>query len=129
MKGMYVTFGLIAFCSFGLVACVAGRKHLQYGETGVITAKDSVYGTTDRESYEEFTRALQTDDKVAQVQLMVHGRLVELTPGTKLKVVGSYDYQGTHAYKAEMSEKFGEGLDETFKVSLFVNAHYVDAVK
>jgi len=70
-----------------------------------------------------------TDDKVAQVQLMVHGRLVELKPGTKLKVVGSYDYEGTHAYKAEMSEKFGEEPGESFKVLLFVNAHYVDAVK
>jgi|SRR5262245_8432349 len=129
MKGMYVTFGLIAFCSLGLVACVAGRKHLQYGETGIIKAKDSVFGTSDRQSYEEFTRALQTNDKPAQVQLLVHGRLVELKPGTKLKVVGTYDYEGTHAYKAEMSERFGEDPDESFKFSVFVNAHYVDAVK
>ena len=129
MKGMYVTFGLIAFCSLGLVACLASRKHLQYGETGVITTKDSVYGTTDRESYEQLTKALLTDDKVTQVQLMVHGRLVELKPGTKLKVVGSYDFEGSHAYKAEMSETFGEEMGESFKFSLFVNAHYVDAVK
>jgi len=126
---MYVTFGLIAFCSLGSVGCLASRKHLSFGETGVITAKDSVFGTTDRESYEELTKALQTDDKPAQAQLLVHGKLVELRPGTKLKVVASYDYMGTHAYKAQMTEDIGEGPDETLRFSVFVNAHYVDAVK
>jgi hypothetical protein len=129
MKGMYVTFGLIAFCSLGLIACLAGKKHLAFGETGTVVTKDSVYGTTDRESYEEWTKALQTDDKVTQVQLMVHGKLVELKPGTKIKVVASYDYMGTHAYKAEMTQRFGEGEDESWTMALFVNAHYVDAVK
>ena len=128
MKGMYVTFGLIAFC-LGLVACLSGRKHLAYGDTGVIVAKDTVYGTTDREGYEELTKSQQTDDKVALVQLMVHGKLVKMEPGTKFKVVGAYDYMGTHAYKAEMTEKSGDGADESWKMQCFVNAHYVDAVK
>jgi hypothetical protein len=126
---MYATFGFIAFCSLGLVACLSARKHLRVGETGVIGGKDTVLGTTDRESYESLTKALQTDDKVAQVQLMVHGQLVRLSPGTKLKVVATYEYMGTNAYKAEMTEKFGEDPDESWTRSVFVNAYYVDAVK
>ena len=130
MKGMYVTFGLIAFCSLGLTACMAGKKHLRLGDTGVIAAKDPIFGTTDRESYESYTKALQTDDKVVQVNLLVHGQLVELRPGTRLKVVGSYDFMGTHAYKAEMTEHLvGDGPDDGWKVSVFVNAHYVDELK
>lgn len=149
MKGMFITIGLIAFCSLSGVACFSGRKHLSLGETGVIKTKDPVFGTRDRESYERYTKALQTADKVEQVQLLVRGDLVKLVPGTKLKVIGTYDYMGTHAYKAEMTESIGESLgqardvrydegdddggderfDSTFKMSFFVNAYYVDAVK
>jgi len=129
MKGRYVTLGVIGLCSLGLVACLSGRKRLSLGDTGVVVGKGPVLGTMDRESYESFTKALQTDDKVAQVQLMVHGQLVELRPGTKLKIVGSYDYMGTHAYKAEMTERFGADPDESWTTSVFVNAHYIDAVK
>jgi hypothetical protein len=153
MKGMFIAFGLVAFCSLSGVACFSGGKHLSFGETGVIKTKDPVFGTRDRESYERYTKALQTADKVEQVQLLVRGDLVKLVPGTKLKVVGTYDYMGTHAYKAEMIESFGEspgqghpeghdeGHDEggddggddrfesSFKMSFFVNAYYVDAVK
>jgi hypothetical protein len=126
---MYATFGFIAFCSLGLVACLSSKKHLQVGDTGVIVAKDTVLGTTDRECYETFSKALQTDDKVVQVQMMVKGCLVKLSPGTKLKIVGTYEYEGTNAYKAEMTEKFGEDPDQTFTSTVFVNAFYVDAVK
>jgi len=149
MKGMFIAFGLIAFCSLSGVACFSGGKHLSFGETGVIKTKDPVFGTRDRESYERYTKALQTADKVEQVQLLVRGDLVKLVPGTKLKVIGTYDYMGTHAYKAEMTETFGESLrqardvghdeggddggddrfDSSFKMSFFVNAYYVDAVK
>ena len=156
MKGMFITLGLIAFCSLSGVACFSGGKHLSFGETGVIKTKDPVFGTRDRESYERYTKALQTADKVEQVQLLVRGDLVKLVPGTKLKVIGTYDYMGTHAYKAEMIETPGQGgdlgrdvrhvrydeggddgghyggderFDSSFTVSFFVNAYYVDAVK
>jgi hypothetical protein len=146
---MFISFGLIAFCSLSGVACFSGGKHLSFGETGVIKTKEPVFGTRDRESYERYTKALQTADKVEQVQLLVRGDLVKLVPGTKLKVIGTYDYMGTHAYKAEMTESFSEspgqgnpeGHDEehdggggdrfysSFKMSFFVNAYYVDAVR
>jgi hypothetical protein len=137
MKGMFIAFGLIAFCSLSGVACFSGGKHLSFGETGVIKTKDPVFGTRDRESYERYTKALQTADKVEQVQLLVRGDLVKLVPGTKLKVLGTYDYMGTHAYKAEMTESLSEARDDgpdersdlIFKMSFFVNAYYVDAVK
>jgi hypothetical protein len=145
MKGMFITLGLIAFCSLSGVACFSGGKHLSLGETGVIKTKDPVFGTRDRESYERYTKALQTADKVEQVQLLVRGDLVKLVPGTKFKVLGSYEYMGTHAYKAEMTESLVEGrgedrgegrgedrdedFDSTFRMSFFVNAFYVEAVK
>ncbi|HKF55516.1 MAG TPA: hypothetical protein VKJ45_08740 [Blastocatellia bacterium] len=152
MKRMFIALGLIAFCSLSGVACFSGGKHLSFGETGVIKTKDPVFGTRDRESYERYTKALQTADKVEQVQLLVRGDLVKLVPGTKLKVIGTYDYMGTHAYKAEMIETLGQGgdvgrdvrhvrydesgdeggddgFDSSFKMSFFVNAYYVDAVK
>ena len=145
MKGMFITLGLIAFCSLSGVACFDGGKRLSLGDTGVIKTKDPVFGTRDRETYERYTRALQTADKVEQVQLLVRGDLVKLIPGTKLKVLATYDYEGTHAYKAELTASPGQrlneghdegdddtlndGFDSSFRVSFFVNAYYVDAVK
>ena len=129
MNRMNVTFGFIAFCSLGLIGCLSAGKHLRVGDKGVIAGKDTVLGTTDRESYENLTKALQTDDKVAQVDLMVHGQLVKLSPGAKLKVVGIYEYMGTEAYKGEMTEKFGGDSGESWTRSVYVNAHYVDAVE
>ncbi|MGH9760592.1 MAG: hypothetical protein ACREDR_33575 [Blastocatellia bacterium] len=120
MKRRLMVAALVAACQFYAAGC-SSKKTLADGETGVIEGKDSIFGAVDRKAFEDFAKASSTDDKVEEVSLMTHGQIFTIAPGTKVKVLGSYEYSGYLGYKVTVLDGVREGRDA------FVNAFYVKA--
>ena len=122
MKAKTLAVGLLTLCLFYSFGC-GPETHLAVGDTGTIVSKDSVFAAMDRPSYEGYVNALHTDDKVAQVNFMVHGSVFSLRAGTKVTVLLSYMYSGSTVYKVRVLDGLHEGEE------VFVNFFFVEKSK
>ena len=119
MRTRIIAAGLAVLFLMYTAAC--SSKLLSPGETGVVGTKEPVIVAVDKKAYQAWVKAASTDDKVAESQLIVHGQLFTVQPGTKVEVIYDYEYGDYIAFKVKFLDGQHEGAEG------FLNAYFVKA--
>ena len=119
MRTRIIAAGLAVLCLLYTAAC--SPKLLSPGDKGVIGTKDAVIVAVDKKAYQAWVKAASTDDKVAESQLIVHGQLFTVQPGTQVEVIYDYEYGDYLAFKVKVLDGQHEGSEG------FLNAYFVKA--
>lgn len=117
MKLKLIMLGIVVALQVFAISC--STKKMAAGDSGVIEAKDQIFAAVDRKSFEAFAKASAVDDKVDEVKLMTQGQIFTVSPGTKVKVLASYEYEGYLGYQVKLLDGRHEGEEA------YVNFAYV----
>jgi hypothetical protein len=119
MRTRIIAAASAVLCLLCTAAC--STKLLSPGDKGVIGTKDAVIVAIDKKAYQAWVKAASTDDKVAESQLIVHGQLFTVQPGTQVEVIYDYEYGDYLAFKVKFLDGQHEGAEG------FLNAYFVKA--